>query len=270
MSFKMKRKFGQNFITDKNLILKIVNGAQINEKNVIEVGPGAGALTNFLAKQALTLTCFEIDIELKEKLESIVQKNNNSKIFFVDFLDIELTDDHFLDQTLQYHLVGNLPYYITTPIIFKFLEAPFILSATIMVQLEVANRIIAQPSSKEYNAFSAIIQYFAVVKKIVNVRRNMFRPIPKVDSAVIRIEKRSTSLFGLDQISENIFLDFIKAVFSQKRKTIVNNIFEKYSLNKETILSCLHRVNINPLIRAEQLSLDNIFMIFNQMKDWLL
>lgn len=252
-----KKKLGQNFITDTNLIIKIVSSAKIDNKNVIEVGPGRGALTKELAKRAKSVVAYEIDKDLKLYLDKLVDENHNLEVIYEDFLSVDFSSDD------KWELIGNLPYYITTPILFKFLENNVYDSATIMVQKEVGDRIISKPNSKKYNALSVIVQFLTNVERVVNVSRKLFYPVPNVDSVVIRLEKRKNRELPLEK--ETKFIEFVKACFMQKRKTLVNNLSESYGQNKERIIALLRDNNFIESIRAEQLSLDDFISLFNQI-----
>jgi 16S rRNA (adenine1518-N6/adenine1519-N6)-dimethyltransferase len=248
MQHQAKKRFGQNFLRDKNLLKKIVNESKISNKDVIEVGPGQGALTSFLAEQARSLTCFEIDTSLKPILKPIEEKYDNVKIIYKDFMEQDLSS--YGDEL---HVVANVPYYITTPIIFKLLETKQIKTASLMIQKEVCDRLVSKPGSKTYNHLSVILQYFTNVYKMMDVKRHMFYPKPNVDSAVVRIEKREKPF--LDQNQEKIFLDIVKTAFKQKRKTLTNNWFEAYQIPKEEIHKFLLSMDLDPNIRAEKISL---------------
>ncbi|HHX70084.1 MAG TPA: 16S rRNA (adenine(1518)-N(6)/adenine(1519)-N(6))-dimethyltransferase RsmA [Gallicola sp.] len=252
-----KKKFGQNFITDTNLINKIVSSSKINDKNVIEVGPGRGALTKELAKRAKKVIAYEIDKDLMMYLDELVEENDNLEVIYEDFLSIDFESDK------KWELIGNLPYYITTPILFKFLENNVYNSATIMVQKEVGERLISKPNSKKYNALSVIVQYLTNVERVVNVSKKLFFPVPKVDSVVIRLEKKNNREIPLEKEPE--FLKFVKACFTQKRKTLANNLTESYNQNKETINALLRENQFSESIRAEQLSLGDFINLFNQI-----
>lgn len=254
-----KKKFGQNFITDKNLIAKIVDEAQIVNKNVIEVGPGRGALTNYLVKQAKQVIAYEIDQDLKFYLDEIENENKNFKAIYDDFLSVEF------DLEGKWELIGNLPYYITTPILFKFIENELFSSATMMMQKEVGERIVSKPNSKKYNALSVIIQYLTDVVKVLNVSRKMFYPVPEVDSVVLKFTKKENRYFSLKQ--EKKFLEFVKASFTQKRKTLANNISDYYHLNKQQFIALLRNLNYNENIRAEQLSVEEFILLFKGFND---
>ena len=201
MNHQAKKKFGQNFLRDKNLLMKIVRDSNIENKHVIEVGPGQGALTTFLALAATDVTAYEIDTSLKPILDDIERQHQNLTVIYQDFLETDLTQSKD-----DLHVVANVPYYITTPILFKILETPSIRTASLMIQKEVCDRLLASPDSKQYNALSIILQYYAKVHKMMDVKRQMFYPIPNVDSAVIRIEKREIPLIEPEKEQDtNIF-----------------------------------------------------------------
>lgn len=254
MSHQAKKRFGQNFLKDKNLLLKIVRESEIENKNVIEVGPGQGALTTFLALSANKVIAYEIDQELKIILDSIENKNDNLKVYYEDFMNADLSN---LED--DWHVVANVPYYITTPILFKILETSQIKSASLMIQKEVIDRLLAKPNSKQYNALSVILNFHAHASKMMDVKRHMFHPIPNVDSAVIRIIKREKPL--LDQELEKLFIKIVKEAFRQKRKTLLNNLTQGFDLKKDDLAKFLVSNNINPSIRAEGLSLEDFISL---------
>ena len=247
MNHQAKKKFGQNFLRDKNLLQKIVNESHIENKHVIEVGPGQGALTSFLVLKAKDVIAYEIDTSLKPILNQIVSQHENLSIIYEDFLQTDLSIyNHDL------HVVANVPYYITTPILFRILENPWIRTASLMIQKEVCDRLLATPNNKQYNALSIILQYHAKAFKILDVKRHMFFPVPNVDSAVIRIEKRETPL--LTTIKEQLFIKIVKEGFKQKRKTLVNNWHQAFNLKKDEIEQFLIKHGFNPQARAESIS----------------
>lgn len=252
MSHQAKKRFGQNFLKDKNLLKKIVDKAEIKDQMVIEIGPGQGALTGFLAQSAKQVIAYEIDYSLKPILEVIEKAHDNLKIYYQDFLETDLSQlDH------DYHVVANVPYYITTPILFKLLESNHILSATMMIQKEVCERILATPKDKQYNALSIIVKSMADVKKVMDVKRQLFFPVPKVDSAVIRLAMYKTP--KLDKKG----IELVKAAFQQKRKTLVNNWHQAYGVKKSTLAQFLSDNQMDPNIRAEHLTLDEFIKINN-------
>jgi 16S rRNA (adenine1518-N6/adenine1519-N6)-dimethyltransferase len=253
-----KKRFGQNFIKDKNLLKKMVDSAEIKGLNVLEIGPGLGALTQFLTVDAKKYLAYEIDYSLKPTLKSF--ESSNASFKFMDFLE----DEH-LSVTLQsyfgdeeVHLVGNLPYYITTPIIFKFLETKKLKSATIMIQKEVGERMVSNTNTKAYNAFSAILQYYCKVVRIMNVDKKMFYPVPKVDSMVIKLTKKELPLS--EELSRRYEM-IVKMAFAQKRKTLVNNIADKIHESKEKIQAFLKELGYQEQIRAENLLVEDFIRL---------
>jgi 16S rRNA (adenine1518-N6/adenine1519-N6)-dimethyltransferase len=259
VNHQAKKKFGQNFLRDKNLLMKIVNESNIMNKHVIEVGPGQGALTTFLSMQAKDVVAFEIDETLKPILDEIQTKFSNLKVVYQDFLTTDLTV--FPDEI---HVVANVPYYITTPILFKLLENNNVKSASLMIQKEVCERLLATPNHKQYNALSIILQYYADAYKMMDVKRHMFYPVPNVDSAVIRIVKRNSPLLDLEK--QPLFLSIVKEAFRQKRKTLVNNWHQAFQISKIEIERFLVELNINPQVRAESLTKEDFIKIVGAWK----
>jgi 16S rRNA (adenine1518-N6/adenine1519-N6)-dimethyltransferase len=247
VNHQAKKKFGQNFLKDKNLLSKITREAQINDKIVIEVGPGQGALTSFLAASAKSVFAYEIDYTLKPILDEIEQNHHNLKIIYQDFLEADLSV--YKDQI---HVVANVPYYITTPILFKILESTNVSSATLMIQKEVIERLLAKPNTKAYNALSIMIQYLTEAYKVMDVKRHMFQPVPNVDSAVIRLVKKEHLDIDIDL--QNKFLKLIKEAFKQKRKTLVNNWHQSFGISKNTLETYLEGFGYNKQVRAESLT----------------
>ncbi|QWB96135.1 16S rRNA (adenine(1518)-N(6)/adenine(1519)-N(6))-dimethyltransferase RsmA [Mycoplasmatota bacterium] len=259
MAHQAKKRFGQNFLTDKNLLEKIVRLSKIKSLHVIEIGPGQGALTSFLARDAKDVIAYEIDYSLKKYLDPLENKFDNLNIVYEDFMKIEL------DIKEVSHIVANVPYYITTPIIFKFLETENIQTATMMIQKEVADRLNATPNQKAYNSLSVLIQYYTKIEKLMQVNRHMFHPAPNVDSIVIRMEKRTDRL--LDENEEKKFIDFVKRSFTQKRKTLVNNLSTYPNVIKQDIINYLNDLGYDERIRAEQLTIDDFIKL---SKGWTL
>ncbi|VEU79699.1 dimethyladenosine transferase [Haploplasma axanthum] len=253
----MKKKFGQNFLTDTNLLKKIIDSANIKDKDVIEIGPGQGALTKFLVLDASSVTAYEVDSDLKLYLNKLESEFPNLKVNYQDILKVNL------DLEKEYHVVANIPYNITSPIIFKILDEAMIKSATLMVQKEVCDRITASPNNKEYNALSVIIQYYMNVEKIMNVNKKMFRPIPKVDSAVFKMTRKEREL---DLEEETIFLRLVKGSFHQKRKTLLNNISFSQEIEKEKVSLWLNKLNIDGNLRAENIKKDDFIKMAKNFK----
>jgi len=261
MKHQAKKKFGQNFLTDKNLLEKIVRLAQVKNKDVIEVGPGQGALTRFLADVCHSVTAYEIDTSLKPFLNPLESKYNNLNIIYDDFMKIKMDIDH------EAHIVANVPYYITTPIIFKFLEHPYLKSATIMIQKEVAERIHAKPKTKAYNSLSVLLQYYTKVEKLMDVKRHMFKPAPNVDSIVIKLTKKEQDLLTFEE--EKLFIDIVKTAFTQKRKTLVNNLSLFENVEKSDVISYVESLGYAPNVRAEALTINDFIKITKGWLSWL-
>lgn len=257
MKFDYKKSLGQNFLKDKNIIEKIANSINPTQDDlIIEIGPGAGALTKELVKKESDVICFEIDTRLKDILEQI--NNNKLTIIFKDFLVVNIND--YIDQNKYKNLyfVGNLPYYITTAIINKIVKESNPYEITIMVQKEVADRFNAKPGTKDYGSISVFLQYNFDIEKVCNVSKTCFEPVPKVDSSVIKF-KRNKKIIAND---EEKFYKLVKDSFTQKRKNLRNNL-KGYDLNK--IESILQNHNKDLTARAEQLSIEEFIDISNNI-----
>lgn len=257
--FNFKKKYGQNFITDKNIIQKIVDKSEIDKDTlVIEIGPGAGSLTNALEKQAKNVLAYEIDESIKPILEENISAN--TQIIYDDFLKRDVKNDLKKYTYKKLYVVANLPYYITTPIIIKLINDKLdINKIVIMVQKEVGNRFKAVPNTKDYNSLSIFLNYYFDVKKVMDVSKNVFIPKPKVDSIVVSFTKKQNKL-KLE--NEEVFFKLIKDSFKQKRKTIKNNL-KDYDLNK--IEKILNNHNLDLSVRAESLPIEIFTEIANEL-----
>ncbi len=264
MAHQAKKRFGQNFIRDTNLLKKIVDQADIQHKNVLEIGPGLGALTQFLVVEAKKYLAYEIDYSLKGEIQKF--KQPHTEFIFKDFLadDMDKTLNTYFNNE-EIHLVANLPYNITTPIIFKFLEYSNLKSATIMVQKEVGDRMVSDKNLKSYNAFSAILQYHTKVTKIMSVNKKMFYPAPKVDSMVVRLEKIERRL---NQTLEPLFESIVKKSFAHKRKTLLNNLSTGFDVPKSEMIIFLNQMNLNENTRAEELDVDQFIELTKKWKSF--
>jgi len=249
-----KKGFGQNFIIDPSVVEKIARVSGINETtNVIEVGPGIGALTEQLALKAKSVTAYEIDPRCIEVLADTMSPYPNVTVILKDFL--EVSADELPEGELT--LCANLPYYVTTPILFHILEnLPKITSFTIMVQKEVADRFVAKPSTKDYNALSIIVQTLYEVKNVMNVPKGVFLPRPNVDSAVVRFVRRSV----LPVEDPDRFFKLVKTSFTQRRKTLANNLKELG--NQEKIQSSILKAGLQESVRAEALTLAEFVKLY--------
>ena len=257
MKFDYKKSLGQNFLKDKNIIKKIADSINPTEEDlIIEIGPGAGALTKELVKKKSEVICFEIDTRLKEILEQI--NSEKLTIIFKDFLSIKINE--YIDQNKYKNLyfVGNLPYYITTAIINKIVKESNPYEITIMVQKEVADRFSDKPGTKDYSSISIFLQYNFDIERVCNVGKTCFEPVPKVDSSVIKF-KRNKKISAND---EEKFYKLIKDSFTQKRKNLKNNL-KGYDLNK--IQMILKKYDKDLTARAEQLSIEEFIDISNNI-----
>lgn len=249
-----KKKYGQNFLNNDEILQKIASSFSY-EKNakILEVGPGAGALTKKLITFGNEVIAFEIDLELKEKLDRI--NANNLKIVYGDFLNINL--NQYLKKEDKLYVVANIPYYITTPIITKFIDEKFIPEEMVlMVQKEVAERLSAKTSSSDYGAITVLLNYYFDIKYLFTVDRKEFYPIPNVDSAIIKFIKKSNLL----ECDYEKFKKFVMDAFKQKRKNLRNNL-KKYDLVKIDIVLKKHGFDLNN--RAEDLSYEIFVEITN-------
>lgn len=251
---KFNKKFGQNFISDKNLLAAIVSDAQINsEDEVLEIGAGGGALTKELASCAKKVVSYEIDKTLTEHLNELKSNYNNLEIIIDDALKLPIIEieKNFKN---EYKLVANLPYYITSPLIFKFLEqTKKCKSITVMVQQEVAERFCAKVGDENYGIPSVILSFFCNSKITRKVNRKMFFPVPNVDSAVIRLDRKEL------QYDENFikkFSQIVNASFAMRRKTLLNNLTKIFTISKENLIKILCKLGIDEMARAEELSLE--------------
>lgn len=256
--FNFKKKFGQNFITDKNLIYKITSLVPItNNDLVIEVGPGEGALTINLVNMAKHVLIYEIDKDLEDILNNKLIDFNNYTLTIKDFLEVDIKKEIKNYNYNKLIFVSNLPYYITTPIIKKFIDSGVLCDyMVVMVQEEVANRFCANVGSKDYGSLSVFLQSFYNVRKVLNVSRMLFNPIPNVDSAVVVMEKKDiVSVKDYD-----FYKKFVKDCFRFKRKTLKNNL-NGYDL--EIIDDILSKYNLNLGCRAEDISVDIFIELVN-------
>ena len=254
-SFKIKKFYGQNFISDENVIDKIVDKSDIDKDTlVIEIGPGIGSLTYKLSKKAGFVMCYEIDETLKPILFDNMKDVNNFKVKFIDFLKCDVNNDLKEFDYKKIYVVANLPYYITTPIILKIIEDRISVDKiVVMVQKEVGDRFKAESNTKDYGSLSVYLNYYYNVKKLMDVSRNIFVPKPNVDSIVVEFTKKNDR-YELND--EKLFFKLIRDSFKQKRKTLRNNL-KCYDL--DNINEVLKKYNLDLSVRAEQLPI-NIFV----------
>ena len=263
--FNFKKKYGQNFIVDKNIIHSIIKKSEIDDETlVIEIGPGAGSLTSELGKYAKNVIAYEID----ETLKPILEKNitPNTEVIYEDFLKRDIAEDIKKYNYKKLYVIANLPYYITTPIIIKLIETKIDFDKiVVMVQKEVGDRFKAKPKTKEYNSLSVFLSYYFNITKILDVSRNVFMPKPNVDSIVVCFTKKVDKL---KVNNEELFFKLIKDSFKQKRKNLRNNL-KGYDL--ENISKTLSKYKLDLTVRAEALPLEIFVDITNNLEEdkWL-
>ncbi len=261
-NFKFNKAYGQNFIFDKNFLKSIVDGLVSSNDEVLEIGAGAGTLTAMLSNHAKKVVSYEIDKNLQPILSETLKSYDNCKVIFEDIMKVDIKD---IEANFEgdYIMVANLPYYITTPIIFKFLEnATKLKSMAIMVQYEVAQRLTAKAGTKEYGAITPAIDYRANAKIIKKVGRHMFTPVPNVDSAIVKIDFVKDKYSILDT---HVLDETIKAVFGMRRKTISNNLKSHFGLSQEKIETICENIGILPTTRGETLDTQMLVNLSNEI-----
>ncbi|MBQ9059691.1 MAG: 16S rRNA (adenine(1518)-N(6)/adenine(1519)-N(6))-dimethyltransferase RsmA [Firmicutes bacterium] len=268
--FRFAKGLGQNFLTDPSVPQAMVSGSGIGPQDlVIEIGPGIGVLTAAAAEEAGRVVAIEVDERLLPILGETLREYDNIEVICADVLKTDLAG--LIDEQLREHgltgavrIIGNLPYYITTPIIMKLLEEDLpVSSITVMMQKEVADRIEAGPGSKAYGAISVAVQYYCRVSRIVSVPKEVFMPSPKVDSAVLLLELRQEKAVSVRD--EARFFACVKAGFGQRRKTLSNALSGAGDLPKETVREVLAAAGIDENRRAETLSIEEFARIADEL-----
>jgi len=256
-----KKSLGQNFLHDKNIIEKIVTSNNVTDKDlIIEIGPGKGALTKELKRFNSQIICYEIDERMRPVLKEL--ENDKVKVIYGDFLKRDIVSDLKDLSFNNLYVIGNLPYYITTPIIEKVIDSGIDLTAmTIMVQKEVADRFTAKPRSKEYNSLTIYLNYYFDVEKLFIVKNTCFNPIPKVDSAVVKFSKKENKYLVNN---EKHFFKLVNDSFKFKRKTLKNNL---NGYNWDTIKKVLEEENYKESVRAEEISIETFVNISNKLSN---
>ena len=269
--FTFKKSFGQNFLTDTNILQKIVDTAEIDDQvNVIEIGPGIGALTEFLAERAAEVMAFEIDHRLVPILADTLRDFDNVTVVNEDILKVDLAQhiQNFKNPDLPIKVVANLPYYITTPILMHLIESGIPFSEfVVMMQKEVADRISAQPNTKAYGSLSIAVQYYMTAKVAFIVPRTVFVPAPNVDSAILKMVRRPEPVVAVED--ESFFFKISKASFTHRRKTLWNNLtgyFGKTEEVKDKLTKALDQAGLSPSVRGEALSLEEFASLADALK----
>ena len=263
-NFKFSKSLGQNFLIDTNVIDRILEGARVKEGDyVIEVGPGIGTLTKEMGRTAKKVVAIEIDKTLIPILEETLADFPNIEVINQDILKVDVQE--LVKEKLNggpVKLGANLPYYITTPIVMKFLEEDIpVTDIVVMVQKEVADRMNAQPNSKDYGALSVAVQYYCDTEIVAKAPRHMFMPQPNVDSTVIGLHVREEKKYNVD--NEDIFFKTVKASFGQRRKTLLNSLGGLGFLSKDQIKLALQEANIDEKRRGETLSIEEFASLSN-------
>ncbi|MFS5917524.1 16S rRNA (adenine(1518)-N(6)/adenine(1519)-N(6))-dimethyltransferase RsmA [Streptococcus agalactiae] len=270
--FTFKKSFGQNFLTDTNILQKIVDTAEIDKGvNVIEIGPGIGALTEFLAENAAEVMAFEIDDRLIPILADTLARFDNVQVVNQDILkaDLQTQIQAFKNPDLPIKMVANLPYYITTPILMHLIESkiPFA-EFVVMMQKEVADRISAMPNTKAYGSLSIAVQYYMTAKVSFIVPRTVFVPAPNVDSVILKMVRRDQPVVSVQD--EDFFFRVSKVAFVHRRKTLWNNLTSHFGKSEDTkakLEKALEIAKIKPSIRGEALSIPDFASLADALKE---
>ena len=253
----MKRKWSQNFLFDRNIARKLISYANLNRKDtVLEIGPGKGILTQEIIPYVKRVFAIEIDSGLIDILQSRFFTERKLVLINSDFLK---TDLGFLKKFSPLKVISSIPYSISTPIIFKLFTIKWE-SAILLLQKELAYRIVAVPYTKDYGALSVNVQYHCKVEIVRKISRNVFYPRPNVDSAIVRFTPIKRKLKVID---ENLFSEIVKKAFSQRRKKIVNSLSSIYSIPKERLRKLLNSINISTEKRADQLTINDYITLTN-------
>ena len=257
-----KKKFSQNFLIDENILRNIVDKSEVDKDTlVIEIGVGAAFLTYYLTEKAKYVVGYEIDESLNEIIEKQLENKNNIKILFADFLKRNVMDDIKDLDYKKIFVVANLPYYITTPIITKFIEDKIpVDKIVVMVQKEVGDRFNAKVNTKEYNSLTVYLNYYFDIKKLLDVSRNCFVPKPNVDSVIIEFKKHNKYKAN----NEELFFKLVRDAFKYKRKNIRNNL-KNYP--QEKLENILKSINLDLNSRAENITLEQFIYICNKIEE---
>ena len=266
--FRHSKSLGQNFLSDIHIIEDIVDGSDIEPEDlVIEIGPGMGVLTAAAAERSGKVIAVEIDKKLIPILKETLAEYDNVEVINADIMKTDLTEIVEANRPAdggKVRVIGNLPYYITTPIIMKLLEESVPAdSITIMMQKEVADRIKAEPGGKDYGALTVAVGFYCTITHVADAPKEVFVPRPKVDSTVIRLDLRKEC--PVDLIDQKIFFETVKGGFGQRRKTLLNSLTGVRGLPKPEIADALDAAGIDPKRRAETLSLDEFAAVANEI-----
>lgn len=265
--FRPSKKLGQNFLINPQIKQRIVNAANLQPKDIVlEIGPGVGAITSILLTHKIKLITIEVDKRLAELLTTKLETYNNFTLYNIDALKVDWDKILFeYTQSSDVKLVANLPYSISSLLVLKIIRSQLISQATIMVQKEMADRLCAKVGTHAYNMFTILVQLFLDVQKLFDVDPSNFSPKPKVQSCVIQLTKKQP-VSDLYDISDFEVIDnFLHLAFSNKRKTLVNNLMAQY--DKSKILNVLQQIQLPSMIRAEQISPCDLIKIMKALNN---
>ncbi|MFZ5646192.1 MAG: 16S rRNA (adenine(1518)-N(6)/adenine(1519)-N(6))-dimethyltransferase RsmA [Bacillota bacterium] len=267
-SFRCRKSMGQNFLVDANIVNKIVSSASLDKDDVVvEIGPGLGVITRAAATMAKKVISVELDRNLLPILEETLQGTGNVSIVPGDAMEVDLDDivKTHAGHSGRYKLIANLPYYITTPLIMRLLRSGFnISSLVIMMQLEVAERIAALPGGKDYGALTVAVQYYTEVRYLFRVPNTVFIPRPDVDSAVVRLDKRSRP--AVETPDEDLFFKTVRGSFGQRRKTLLNALGSAFPhIARDGLKALLEKAGIDPSRRGETLDIEEFAAVTREL-----
>ena len=260
-NFNFKKSLGQNFLIDKNFVDKIIDAADIENQNVLEIGPGIGTITYEMAKLAKKVVAIEIDQSLIPILDENLEEFDNAKVINQDILKTDLkklVEEEFNGESFK--VVSNLPYYITTPIIEMLITTGLPCeNMTIMVQKEVAERMVADEKSKDYSSLSVFIKFYTEAELITNLPKSVFMPQPKIDSTILNLKLRIYD----ENVNQDLLFKLVRAGFNKRRKTILNSMSDV--IEKDRLKEAFAKVNLAENLRTENLSLDDFIKLSNEL-----
>lgn len=261
--FRFNKQFGQNFLTDKNLLEQIVADAGVSGGTVLEIGAGAGTLTRELSKRADKVIAYEIDRNLEKVLAITLEDCSNVQVIIGDVMKCKIAD---IDRACgaDYRVVANIPYYLTSPLIMSFVEnSVSVTSLTLTVQKEVADRLNAIPSTKDYGALTVGVQAVADVTVTRTLSRKLFYPEPNVDSAVVRIDMNRNKF---DITNRKLFRKTVRSAFAMRRKTLVNNLITGFGINRESAEDTVKQCGLSVGCRGEELSVEQFVALYKAIE----
>ena len=267
--FRFKKDLGQNFLTDENIVLKIVDSLELKDDEVVlEVGPGMGSLTQKLAERAYKVYAVEIDTRAVNMLEETLSEYDNIEIINKDILKTDLSEilEDTIKENRKIKFISNLPYYITSPILMKVLEDKVMFeNIVVMLQKEVATRLNAKVNTKDYSSFTIAVDYYAEVERLFNVPKTVFVPMPKVDSTVLRVIPRKESKVDVD--NQDMFFKVVKAAFMNRRKMVFNSLANGLALNKDLLKNALLNSGLDEKVRAENITIEQFAKLSNEINN---